>query len=573
MQNRDMLDSWKEIAAYLGRSEKTCRRLEKELGLPVHRLEESPKARVYAYKDEVDQWRQQTQHSEEVPLTSDWITVRSGLKKLFIPVLAIGVLAILAIVVWKFIPGKESASPLSYKQSIAILPFADLSPGGDQEYFCDGMTDELINRLTSIKDLRVPGRTSSFSFKGKKLDIREIGEKLNVQTVLEGSIQRAEDKLRVSVQLINVADDSSLWSERYERDVTDVFLIQDEICQAIVGTLKTRLLGTEKIEIVKRATENIDAYNAYLKGVYLWNKRDRKNLERAVDYFKEAIGKDPEYAHAYAGLASAYAALGLGSWLPEVAYPKAQEAALEALELDDDLAEAHTWLAEVLKNYDFDFYRAEVELKKAIQLNPGYAYGHHVYALHLAYLGRHEEAIQEILKARELDPLVERIGANVGLIYFYARKYDQAEEELTKAFELFPDGLSIHGVMGLVYLATERYEEAIESYKYTISKVGEELAGNIPFLAYSCAVAGKKTDSRALLEKMLEHSDLVYVSPVQIAFVYVGLEEYEEAFRWLQRGLDQKDPWLRYLKVNPCFDPLREDPRYDEVLRKVGLID
>ena len=508
------------------------------------------------------------------PVTSKEITVTFGLKKLFIPALVVVALVIAAVIIWQLLPKKEAIPvALSDKSSLAVLPFVDLSPKKEHEYLCDGIAETLINALSGVKDLHVPARTSAFYFKDKDMDIREIGRKLNVEAVLEGSVQVVGDRLRMTARLSNVADGYQLWSENYERGFEDVFTIQDDIAQEIVKALKIKLIGEEEAQIVKHYTDNREAYDFYIKGLYFWNKREKENLEKALEYFQEAIENDPTYALAYSGLADTYIVLADNGIIPaSEAFPKAKAAAMKALEIDDSLAEAHISLAAIMESglYDWDFAGAKKEYQRAIDLKPGYATAHQWYALHLSFLGRHEEAIVEILRARELDPLSPRINANVGQLFFFARKYDRALEELKKSTEIFPEHLSNYFLTGWVYAQIGRYEDAISSYEH-----GYELSGRSgelsTFIAYIYALSGKRSEARKRLNNIIEYAKQNFVSPIGLASVYVGLGEKEEAFSWLEKGYSEKDAQLSYLKVNPVFDPLRSEPRFMALLKKVGL--
>jgi TolB-like protein/Tfp pilus assembly protein PilF/tRNA A-37 threonylcarbamoyl transferase component Bud32 len=509
---------------------------------------------------------------ERKPLTSREITVTLGFKKVLVPALVFIGIVIVGVIIWQLLPKKEAIPvALSDKPSLAVLPFVDLSPKKEHEYLCDGIAETLINALSGVKDLHVPARTSAFYFKDKDMDIREIGQKLNVEAVLEGSVQVVGDRLRMTARLSNVTDGYQLWSENYERGFEDVFTVQDDIAQEIVKALKIKLIGEEEAQIVKHYTDNREAYDFYIKGLYFWNKRDKKNLEKALEYFQEAIENDPTYALAYSGLADTYIVLADNIFIPaSEAFPKAKAAAMKALEIDDSLAEAHISLAAILESYDWDFAGAEREYQRAIDLKPGYATAHQWYALHLSFLGRYEEAIVEILRARELDPLSPRINANVGQLFFYARKNDRALEELKKSTEIFPEHLSNYIVTGLVYAQIGRYEDAISSYEhgFEISGRSGELS---TWLAYIYALSGKRSEARKRLNTIIEYAKQNFVSPIDLASVYVGLGEKEEAFSWLEKGYSEKDAGLPYLKANPVFDPLRSDPRFKALLKKVGL--
>ncbi len=508
---------------------------------------------------------------ERKPFTSREITVQFSVKKLFVPALVFVAFIATGLIIWQLLPKKEAVLIPSDKPSLAVLPFVDLSPKKEHEYLCDGIAETLINALSGVKDLHVPARTSSFYFKDKETDIREIGQKLNVEAVLEGSVQVVGDRLRMTARLSNVADGYQLWSKIYERGSEDVFAVQDDIAQEIVKALKIKLIGEEEVQIVKHYTDNREAYDFYMKGLYFWNKRGKKNLEKAIEYFQEAIEKDPTYALAYSGLADTYFVLADNGIIPAgEAFPKAKTAALKALEIDDSLAEAQISLASILGSYDWDFAGAEREYQRAIELKPGYATAHHWYAFHLSCLGRHEEAIAEILRARELDPLSPRLNANVGYIFYFARKYDRALEELKKSTELFPENSTNYAYAGEVYAQMGRYGEAISSVERVFELAG--LSGDLSVgLAYVYALSGKRSEARKRLNNIIEYSKQNFVSPFYIALVYVGLGEKEEAFSWLEKGYSKNDSQLFYLKADPAFDALSSDPRYTELLRKIGL--
>jgi len=509
---------------------------------------------------------------ERKPFTSKQITVTFGLKKGFLPALGLIFLVIAAVLIWQISLKKEAPLTTSSTKSIAVLPFVDLSPAKDHEYLCDGISETLISALSNIEGLWVPARTSAFFFKGKSQDIREIGQKLNVENVLEGSVQVAGDNLRVTARISDVQDGRQLWSDIYNRKLESVFAIQDEIAQAIVKALKIKLLGEKRAPLVKNYTDNLEAYSLYLQGRNFWNKRGQENLTKAIEYFEKAIEKDPTYALAYTGLADAYSILANNSiWPPEKAYPKAKTAALKALEIDNKLAEAHASLAIIMADYDWNFVGAEQEFKLAIELNPGYATAHHFYAYSLSNLGRHEEASREIKIARNLDPLAPRIAANVGLLLYFARRYDQALKELNKALEVDPHNAATYLYLGWVYEAMGKYEEAIKSYLPAI-----ELEGgfkDLRILMADCyALMGKREEARKMLNDQIEQSKERYVSPVFIAGVFVALGEKEQAFVWLEKALRERSPDLvSYLKNYHGFDPVRSDPRFTELLRKVGL--
>jgi len=505
------------------------------------------------------------------PLTSREITVTFGLKKLFIPAIIVVALIIAAIAIWQLLPkGEPVPTPLN-KPSVAVLPFVDLSEKKDQSYFCDGLADELINRLTNIEKLRVPARTSAFSFKGKELGIQEIGKRLNVEMVLEGSLRKAGNKLRITVQLVNVADGFPLWSEKYERDEADIFLLQDEISLAIVDKLKVKLLGEEKEKIVKRHTENLEAYNLYLQGRYFWNRRGEEGLKKSVDYFEQAIKKDPAYALAYAGLADSY--ITLGDWLllpSKEVFPKARAAVLKALEIDDELAEAHNALAAIKKYYDWDWPGAEKEHKRAIELNPNYPTAHQWYAEFLYAMERFDEAIAEAKRAQELDPLSPIIYLSGANAFYFSRQYDKAIEQYKKALNLDPTLLLAHNYIFMCYVEKGMYEDAIMDLQkfLTLQGMNPELISEVQNIY---ATSGIKGVFQMILYNLKMDSEQVYVDPILLAQTHAFLDEKDQAFKWLEKAYDERSSQLVYLRANPLFDSIRSDPRFKELLKKMGL--
>jgi len=503
------------------------------------------------------------------PLTSKEITVKFTLNKLLIPAVSIGVLAVIGVILWQTVFRKGASPPVPSQHSVAVLPFSDLSPQKDHEWLSDGISEAMINALSSLKGLRVPARTSSFFFKGKEADIEEIGQKLKVENVLEGSVQVAGDLLRVNAQLISAKDGYHLWSDKFDRRLEDVFSIQDEIAREIVKVLKVRLLGEEETQLTKKYTENLDAYNLYLQGRYFWNKRDRENLYKSIEYFEKALEKDPDYVLAYTGLADSYIVLGNNVIIPPgEAYPKARRFALKALEIDNGLGEAHTALAFIKQDYDWDWAGSEEEFKIALQLNPGYGFGHMGYANLLSILGRHEEAIREVKTARDLDPLSPRITANVGSFFYRARKYDQALEELSKAIDLYPEHAQNYINVAMVYSVLDRYEESLAFLqKY------EEITGIEPILnlAYVYGNWGKREEVEKYLKRIIGESEKTYVSSTLIACIYGFLRDFDQAFSLLEEAYAERDNKLQYLKVEPLFDPLRSDPRFKALLKRMNL--
>jgi serine/threonine protein kinase/lipopolysaccharide biosynthesis regulator YciM len=468
---------------------------------------------------------------------------------------------------------KEQTLTKKLQPSIAVLPFVDMSPQKDQEYFCDGMAEELINALTKIEKLQVVSRTSAFQFKGKAHDIHEVGRKLKVQTVLEGSVRKAGNRLRITAQLVDVADGYHLWSEKYDRDMEDIFAIQDEISLAIVDKLKVKLLGGEKENLVKRYTDNIEAYNLYLKGRYFWSKRTEQGLKKGIEYFKRATKKDAHYALAYAGLADSYSLLCSYHILsPEESIPRAETAAKRAMEIDDSLAEAYEALAHVRILYDWNWSESEQEFKRAIQVNPGFATAHQRYSLLLTVTGQLDEAIVQIKQAQELEPLSLIINTDVALIFYIARQYDRAIEQSRNVIEMDPNFGVAHFVLGLAYEQKKSYKDAIQELQQGISASGG-ITVMTGALGHTYAVSGNRDKALTVLNELKELSKRRYVSPYSIAIVYIGLGEKDQAFEWLQKAYEDRSVWLihLHLKVDPRLDSLRRDARFKALLKKMGL--
>jgi len=466
---------------------------------------------------------------------------------------------------------KEKTEAEKPKPSIAVLPFDDMSPQKDQDYFCDGIAEEIINALTHLENLCVIARTSAFAFKGKREDIREIGRKLNVNVLLEGSVRKAGNKLRITAQIINVEDGSNIWSEQYDRDMEDVFSVQEEISLAIVDKLKIKLLGSEKAALEKRHTDNIRAYNLYLKGVYFWNKRDEKDIRRGIEYFERAIENDPQYALAYAGLADSYNVLGFWSFLsPDEAFPKAKDAALKALEIDDSLVEGHVSLAYIKLIYDWDWAAAESGFKEAFELNPGYALAHHWYATYFVIMGQYEAALKQIKQALELDPLSLTIYFNAMEIYRLLGLYDESLEQFNIAVEIDPNFGLIHYCNGILLADRGNYKEAIAALQESI-----ELAGGFPWaegwLGKIYGITGEKNKAEKILNDLIERSKSMYISPVTIASVYTGLGKMDEAFTLLEKACDEHDPLMPFVRIWPDITGIQTDISFKILMKKMGL--
>ncbi len=456
--------------------------------------------------------------------------------------------------------------------SIAVLPFRDMSAQKDQEYFCDGMAEEIINALTHVEGLHVVARTSAFSFRGKEIDIREIGKKLSVNTVVEGSVRKAGNKLRITAQLINVSDGYHLWSERYDREMEDVFVIQDEITFAIVDKLKIELLGKEKQGLVKRHTDNQEAYSFYLKGRYFWNKMNPGGFEKAIEYFEKAIEKDPNNAVAYAGLADSHWYSSFwGNLPPRQTYPKAREAANKAIEIDDTLGEAHATLASIHTHYDWDWEAAEREFKRAIELAPGSSYTRVYYSFYLNLQRRHDEAIAQARKAQELDPVSSFCNTTLGHRLWQARRYDEAIEEFQKWLEIEPNDWFAHHHLCHLYLEKSMIKEAIAEIDKSL-----ELSGGVPMNVANAVMIhyrfGDKEVAERLFESLKKRASHEYIQPMGFIVIYLARGEADQAFEWVKKACEERDSFLPWFRVTPldCMH-FPSDPRINELLDRLGL--
>ena len=461
-------------------------------------------------------------------------------------------------------PEKEETDSTA---SLAVMPFRDVSPKKDQEYFCDGMAEEVINALVKLEGLRVAALTSSF--KGKDLDVREIGERLNVCTVLEGSVRKAGNRLRVTVQLVNAADGYHIWSERYDREMEDVFEIQDEISASIAARLKLRFADQERTRPAERATQNLEAYNLYLKGRFYWNKRTDEGIRKSIECFRQAIEKDPAFAHAYAGLADSYTMLE--SMPSSERLPKGRAAALKALQLDEGLAEAYASLAYISYAYDWDLRAAMKHFHKALELNPNYATAHQWYGLLLLNIGRTDEAIREAKRARELDPLSIIINAAVGFIHYFTGNYDEAQEELLRVLEMDPGFGPARVSLGWLYAEKEAYERAVEEQKMGFEAMGEHRLAKA--IEDGFKVAGYDGAVRAMRDCILK-GNTQGGSVNMLAAQYSGLlGEHNLALEFLEKAVEERETDLVFLRVSPGLDGIRSHPRYLEVLKRVGISD
>jgi serine/threonine protein kinase/tetratricopeptide (TPR) repeat protein len=458
-------------------------------------------------------------------------------------------------------------------RSVAVLPLDNLSRDPDQTYFADGMTDALINTLARIKALRVISRTSVMRYRDAKKPLPETARELGVDAVVEGSVLRAGDRVRITAQLIDAERDQLLWAESYEHGLGNVLDLQSRVARTIADKIKLELTPQEHEDLTRARQLDPAVHEACLRGRHFWYKRTTESVRKGLECFEEAIGLDPRHAPAYAGVADSYIVDG-GRYLgvsPKIAYSRARAAAIKALELDDSLPEAHTSLAAVMTDYDWNWEGADREYRRAIELNPNYVTAHSWYAEQLSRMGRHAEAVAEAERARALDPLSLASSMIVAWILYFACRYDEAIEQARRTLELDPDFATAHRILGWAYEETGRYEDAIAAHKRA-----SELSGQQPNfsgqLGRAYALAGMLAEARGVLQQLRELSRETYVSSLDIAIIHAALGEMDEALDWLERAYEERADHLPYLRVNPRLDPLRSEPRFHHIQERMGLV-
>jgi TolB-like protein/DNA-binding winged helix-turn-helix (wHTH) protein/Flp pilus assembly protein TadD len=456
-------------------------------------------------------------------------------------------------------------------RSLAVLPLDNLSADASQNYFADGMTDELITDLAQISALRVISRTSVMVYKGAHKSLPQIARELNVDAVVEGTVLRSGDQVRITAQLIDASTDKHLWSQSYEGDLRDTLALQNSVARAIADQIRINLTPQEQAALKSVKVVNPEAYQSYLKGRYFWNKRTADSLKVALAYFNQAIEEDPKYPRAYSGLADTYALLGDWQYAvmpPTEAFPKAKTAVLKALELDSTLGEAHNSLAFILDGFDWDFDSAGKEFQRAIELTPGYATAHHWYAWHLSLLGRYDEAIVEMRKAENLDPLSLIINADLAELLVMAHSYDESIRQSRKTIEMDPNFALAHNQLAQAYLQKHMYDEAVAELRKAV-----QLSGGSPTcianLARAYVASGKRSEALKLLGELKKRSNPGHSNASEIAMIYAALGDTNQAMNWLEKSYEERfNPGVL---LRPGFDPLRSDSRFQNLVHRVGL--
>jgi TolB-like protein/Tfp pilus assembly protein PilF len=485
---------------------------------------------------------------------------------------ALAVLAMVLIGVPAIFWGRQLISSTSADfATIAVLPFVDTSPDGDNEYFADGLTDELISTLAQVGGLRVAARTSSFAYKGTSTPIRQVGDELAVRVVLTGSIRQEGDQLRIHAQLVNAADGYNLWAMSYERSAQEIFTVQADIVGAVMQQLRIAD-STRPTELVRARTDNVEAYHQYLRGRYLWHRRDdpqrrEENLRRSLDHFQGALAADPDFALAHAGSADSYASLA-GHMPSDEALSHAKAAALRAIGTDESLAEGHVALARILVFREWDWAGAGRAYRRAIELSPSYATARQWYGMYLLHLGHGDDALREIRLAQRLDPLSISVNLDVGRALYYTRSYDEAIVQWRNTLQLDPHSADARLHLGLTYLEKGMFQEARAEFEHW-SEIRREAPTAL--LAYANAAAGNRMEAQRLLDKLLSEAQQQRAPAAALALIYGQLGDEDSAFYWLERAVEERSSFLLFVKVSPRMDRLRADPRYRNLLHRIGL--
>ena len=573
----DRLDSWKEIAAYLHRDVTTVQRWEKREGMPVHRHLHDRMGSVYAFSSELDAWSQgRRQRLDEIedapkadpPLVAEADHPPSGIlgARTWLVMGGVAILAMLTVTVVR----SRSHSTAPKIRSLAVLPLENLSGDPSQEYLADGMTEALIGRLSAIHDLRVISRTSIMRFKEMKLSAPEIAKTLGVDALVEGSVIREGTRIRVTAQLIRGATDDHFWSETYDREFGDTLRLEGDVAQSIARRVEVTVSGEERARVTASRRVLPEAYESYLKGSGEFGSRTRAGDEASIAYYEDAINKDPTFAPAYVGLAAAYDRLGsvLVGAPPGEVRPKIIDAARKALELDPGLAGAHVLLA-TTQQRDWQWADAEAEYRRALELDPNDASAFHGLAFWLLCHGRTEEALDWSRRARELDPLGVAATGH-GRILFHARRYDEAIRVYRSVLAAQPDDLPANLFLGMALISNGQPGKAISPLEKVISGSQRTIdAFGVLVMAY--AQAGRHADALRLLGQLKKRQQTNYVPAGVFVNAYLGLGDYEQTFVWLDRAVQERANLLQYVKVHPFFDPLRGDPRFADLVRRVGL--
>jgi serine/threonine protein kinase/Tfp pilus assembly protein PilF len=535
-------------------------------------LEKNPEQRFQAARDLAFALKELLTGSEVFPARPATPRARIAFPALGVAAAILIAVAVLAFnlggVRSRFFGGSSSASV----QSLAVLPLRNLSGDPEQEYFADGLTDALIGDLAKISSLRVISHTSAMAYKGTKKTLPQIARELNVDSVVEGSVARAGQRVRVTAQLIKASTDAPVWSDAFDRDIKDVLSLQGEIARAIADRVQAKLTPEERVQLSAARTINPEAHEAYLRGRFYWNKRP-VDTAKAIEFFQKAIAIDPAYAPPYAGLADTYATLGSwenGTLPPKEVFEKAKAAAAKALQIDPNLSDAHNSLAYTHLHYDWDWPASEKEFQTAIRLNPGNTNALHWYSHYLTAMGRTEESLATTHKGLQMSPLDVALNFHLGWALYFARRPDECIAHSRKAIEMELHPFWNHFMLGWGYEQKGNFAEAIRALEQAVEN-SKQSPVTLWTLGHAYAVAGRTEDANRLLQNLIEKSQTKYVPPYEIGMVYLGLGQRDRAFEYFEKGYEERSGWMAYLKVDPRLDPVRSDPRFADLYRRVGL--
>jgi len=492
----------------------------------------------------------------------------AGRTKLLSLTASVGLIGLAIAASYLWISGRSKQPPTRMPRSIAVLPFKPLVAESRDESLEIGMADSLITMLSNLGEIRLRPISAVRNYTRLEQDPIEAGREQGVDAVVEGSLQKTADRIRVTVRLLRVPDGTPLWAAKFDEKFSDIFAVQDSISEKVAGTLALKLSGDEKNQLARRYTENTEAYQLYLRGRYHWSRRTEDGMRKAIEHFQQAINLDPGYALAYVGIGDCYAWLAVGTMSPMEAIPKAKAAAIKALEIDDQLAEVHPIFAWALFTYDWDWSGAEKEFKRSMELNPNYATAHLWYWVYLERSGRFDEAQREMKRTLELDPISLANNSYVGRSLYYAGQYDQAIAQYQKTLEMDSTFALAQTLMGLAYLQQSRFKEAIALVEKTSTFPSPNAAA---CLGYAYAMSGNRLGATKILEHLAKQSQLRYVSPLSSAIVYLGLGDKDNAFDWLEKAYAVRSPDITTLKVDPIFKSVRSDPRFTDLLGRIGL--
>jgi TolB-like protein len=569
----DRLESWKEIAAYLKRDVRTLHRWEASEGLPVHRHAHAERGSVYAYKSELEAWRRNRKFAgQSAEQVSSAAAPRPRQRVLTYAALGLAILSAVAAAAYFAKNQALSARRPGGRAILVVLPFENLSHQPEEDYLSDGLTDELITELGGLdpQQLGVIARTSALHYKGIDKSAAQVGKELGVNYVVEGTVRREGNRVLVAVKLVQASDETNLWAGRYERDVRDISQFDDDVARDLARNIQIQLKPRGQAALAARRPANPQAYEAYLRGLYFWNKFTNPDLHKSVEYFQEAIAQDPNYAPAYAGLGAAYVQLIEFGESPADLYPKSEVAARKAIELDDTLGQAYETLTWSLIHYHYDWAAAEQAYRRALELNPSNSYAHASYAKYLAALGRFDQAREEAERARQIDPASLPIYVVTAQVLFYQKRYDEAFQRLAKAEEMDRNFPPTYWTLAHVYEATGRQDEACRS----MLKAFDVGSGHVPWFAELDGIRlhqGWRKAWQEWVRGMLDPQSGGFVQPYTLVEAYVNLERDDEALAWLQKAADAHDIEIVFLKVDPRFDRLRKNPRFGQIVESLNF--